>query len=189
MPIFAGETNVPDFSTCKYNHFRRQMNILDIIILICLIPALVQGIRKGFIAQVIAIISLIAGVWLSFKFASAVSEWIGTYIQAGEQVLKITSFALILVAVILALGALGKILEATIKLVTLGWLNRLLGAVFSLLKCALILGLVIMAFDSLNNTFGFLSEEKTAGSTLYLPLKDIAHKIFPYLKEMFFWNS
>lgn len=162
------------------------MNILDIIILICFIPALVQGVRKGFIAQVISIISLILGIWLSCRFADMAGEWLAQYIEAGEEVLKVIAFTLILIIVILGLTALGRVLEATVKIVMLGWLNRLLGVVFSLLKCALIVGLVIMAFSSLNSTFNFVSEEELAKSILYPPLRDTAFNVFPYLKEMLF---
>ena len=165
------------------------MNILDIILLICFVPALVQGFRKGFISQVIAIISIIAGVWLSFRFATIVSGWLGQYIQGSEQVMKVVSFALIFVAVIALLALLGKLLEGTVKLVMLGWLNRLLGMLFSLLKAGLIVGLVIMAFCSLNNTFNFVNEEVLNSSVLFPPLKDMAYTVFPYLKEMLFWNK
>ncbi len=50
------------------------MNILDIIILTCFVAAIVQGLRKGFVAQVIAIISIIVGVWLSFRFSTMASQ-------------------------------------------------------------------------------------------------------------------
>lgn len=165
------------------------MNILDIILLICFIPAIVQGIRKGFISQAISIVSLVLGIWLSARFASAVSDWIGQWITASGQVLEIVAFALILILVFLALGAAGRLLEATIRLVMLGWLNRLLGVVFALLKTALIVGLVILAFSSLNGTFGFVKEDVLAQSVLYPPLKDIANDVFPYLREMIFWNK
>lgn len=160
------------------------MNILDIILLICLIPAVIQGLRKGFISQIISILSLIFGVWASARFANIVSEWMAQYIHASEQILKIISFALIMVAVFIALAAIGKMLEATIRLVTLGWINRLLGMLFSLLKCFLILGLLILAFHSLNNTFGFVKQEVLAESVLYPILKDLADSVFPYLKNM-----
>lgn len=164
------------------------MNILDIIILICFVPALVQGLRKGFIAQVIAIVSILAGVYLSFRFSTAVSMWLSQYIQGSEQVLKIVAFALILIGVAAALTVVGKLIEGLFKIVMLGWLNKLLGAVFSLLKCALITGLLIMVFNSINNTFSLVAEEELAKSVLYPPLKDIAYTVFPYLKEMLFWN-
>lgn len=165
------------------------MNIIDIILLICLIPAVVQGLRKGFISQAISIISLIFGVWMSARFASIVSEWIGQWIAASAQVLELVSFALIMIIVFLVLGALGKVIEAAIKLVMLGWLNKLLGVAFSLLKAALITGLVIMAFSSLNQTFGLVKPEILGDSVMYTPLKKIAYDVFPYLKGLIFWNN
>ena len=176
------------FNLQIYTFFDRQMNILDIIILLCFIPALIQGLRKGFIAQVIAIVAILAGVFLSFQFSTAASSWLSQYIEGSEQVLKIVSFALILIAVIAALTALGKLLEGVLKIVMLGWLNRLLGVLFSFLKCGLIVGLVIMAFSSLNSTFHFVEEAELTKSTLYPPLKDLAYKVFQYLKELLFWK-
>ncbi len=164
------------------------MNILDIILLICFVPSLIQGFRKGFISQVIAIISIIAGVWMSARFANIVSGWIGQYIQGSEQVLKVVAFALIFIAVIAVLALLGKLIEGTIRLVMLGWLNRLLGVLFSPLKAGLIIGLIIMAFCSLNETFGFVSEETLNSSVLFPPLKKMAYDVFPYLKDLLNWN-
>lgn len=160
------------------------MNVLDIILLICFIPAVVQGLRKGFIAQAISIISIIVGVWASARFANIVSAWIGQYITASEQVLKVVAFALILIIVFFILGILGKALEGVFRLVMLGWLNKLLGVVFALLKTGLIVGLAIMAFDSLNATFHFVKEQVMAESVLYPPLRKIAYEVFPYLKDM-----
>ncbi len=164
------------------------MNILDIILLLCFVPALFQGLRKGFISQVIAIISIIVGVWMSARFASIVSGWLGQYIQGSEQVLKVIAFALIIIAVIAVLSVVGKLLEGTIKLVMLGWLNKLLGVAFSLLKAGLIVGLAIMAFCSLNETFKLVSPETLNSSILFPPLKDLAYSVFPYLKELFTLN-
>ena len=165
------------------------MNILDIILLICFVPAVIQGFRKGFISQVIAIISIIAGVWLSVQFAAPVTSWLAQYIEGSEQVLKLVSFALIFIAVIAAFAILGKLVEGTVKLIMLGWLNRLLGVVLSLVKAGLIVGLVIMAFCSLNNTFQFVSEDVLNESVLFPPLKNMAYTVFPYLKDLLFWNK
>ena len=165
------------------------MNIIDIILLICFIPAIVQGIRKGFISQIISIVSLVLGIWMSARFASAVSSWLSQWITASGQVLEIVAFALILILVFLALGALGKVLEATIRLVMLGWLNRLLGVVFALLKTVLIVGLVIMAFSSLNDTFLLVKSETLSQSVLYSPLKNTANDVFPYLRDIIFWTK
>ena len=121
------------------------MNILDIILLLCFIPAVISGLRKGFIAQVVAIISLVLGIWLSVRFASAAGAWLGQWIEASQQLLNVISFAVIFIVVVFALAALGKLTEKTIKIIMLGWLNKLLGVVFSMLKCMLILGFLFLS--------------------------------------------
>ena len=165
------------------------MNILDAIILIALIPAIIQGLRKGFISQAISIISVIAGIWASARFANMVTAWVSQYITASEQILKIIAFALILVIVFIILGVLGKLLEGVLKLVMLGWVNKLLGVVFSLFKTFLIIGLVIIAFNALNNSFGIIKPEVISDSVLYEPVKSLADAIFPYIKSMLTFNK
>ena len=160
------------------------MNILDIILLICFVPALIQGIRKGFIAQAISIISIVAGIWASARFADVVSAWVAQYITASEQVMKVVAFALILVVVFIVLGLLGRLLEGLFNLVLLGWVNRLLGVVFALLKTALIIGLLIIVFTSINDNFHFVQESVLNESVLYPHLKKIAFEVFPYVKDM-----
>ena len=160
------------------------MNILDAIILICLIPALVQGLRKVFISQAITIVSVIVGIWASARFGNIVTAWVSQYITASEQVLKIVAFALILVAVFFALGLLGRLLESILNFAFLGWVNKLLGVIFSLMKAFLILGLVILAFNALNSSFSLIKPEIIADSVLYEPLKNLADAIFPYIKNM-----
>jgi membrane protein required for colicin V production len=160
------------------------MNILDIILLICFIPALIQGIRKGFIAQAISIISIVAGIWASARFADVVSAWVAQYITASEQVMKVVAFALILVVVFIVLGLVGRLLEGLFNLVLLGWVNRLLGVVFALLKTALIIGLLIIVFTSINDNFHFVQESVLNESVLYPHLKKIAFEVFPYVKDM-----
>jgi len=46
-----------------------------------------------------------------------------------------------------------------------------------------------MAFNSLNVTFGFVKEEVLNQSMLYPPLKNLANDVFPYLRDMIFWNK
>lgn len=164
------------------------MSILDVILLICFIPAAISGMRKGFISQAISIISIIAGIWVSYEFASIVGEWIGQYIEASENILSIIAFAVIMIGVFIALGLVGRFLEKILTIVMLGWLNKLLGLAFALIKTALIVGLVIMFFTSLNNNLHIISEEVLAESVLYCYLKDLAYTVFPYLKTLIFWK-
>lgn len=160
------------------------MNIIDVIILICLVPAVFQGYRKGFISQAISIVSLVVGIWASARFADMVTVWIAQYITASEPVLKLVAFALILILVFLALGLIGRLLESILNFAFLGWVNRLLGIVFSLLKTLLIIGLVIILFNSLNSNIGLVKPETLADSALYQPIKNLADVVFPFIKNL-----
>ena len=160
------------------------MNLLDIIILICLIPALIQGLMKGFISQAISLISIIVGVWASAHFVDLVYQWLAAHISGSEQTLKIAAFAIIFVFVIVALTLIGKLLEKVIELIMLGWLNRLLGGVFAVAKWLLIMGIITIGFNSLNETFNLVNTDTLAQSQLYQMLNNIAGFIFPYLKNL-----
>lgn len=160
------------------------MNILDIILLVCFIPAVIGGIRKGFIAQVVAIISIVLGVWLSVKFASMAGAWISRWTETSPQLINIISFTVIFIAVAIVLFAIGKLLEKTIKIIMLGWLNRLLGVLFSMLKCILILGFICIVFESINTRYGIVPASYLDSSQLYGPFRDIAISVFPYFKEL-----
>lgn len=161
------------------------MNILDIVLLACLIPAVIQGLRKGFIAQVVAIISLILGGWLAYRFSSALTGWLGQWIEAPAAAMTIISFIIIFAIVVTLLFLLGKILEASIKIILLGWLNRLLGLIFALFKYVLVLGLLTVLFDSINGKFNIVQESYLSSSVMYSGFRSIAYSIFPYLKSLF----
>ena len=160
------------------------MSIIDIILLICFIPALISGLKKGLISQLIAIISIVAGVWVSFEFATVTSQWLSQYLEAPENVLKTAAFALIMIGVFVTLGLIGRLLEGILNLVMLGWANKLFGVIFSFLKTALIIGLLIIVFNSVNSTLELVSAETLSESVLYTPLKNFADSVFPYIREM-----
>ena len=68
----------------------------------------------------------------------------------------------------------------------LGWLDKLLGAVFAVLKASLVLGILIILFNTLNSAFNIVPESATDGSVLYGTLKRISYTVFPYFKELLF---
>ncbi len=162
------------------------MNILDILILLCCVPAILHGWSKGFIAQAAALVALVLGAWMSFHFSGTVIEWIKPVMNVSTAVLRAVAFALILTAVILALTLAGRMLEGMVKIVMLGWLNKALGIIFALLKVILAIGLLILLFDSVTAALEVDCSKATGKSFFYTPLKDLANMFFPYIKELIF---
>lgn len=162
------------------------MNIIDIIILLCCVPAIFCGLSKGFIAQMAALVALVLGAWMSFHFSGVVVEWLKPAMDVSPAVLQAIAFTLILLAVFFALTIAGKMLEGIVKIVMLGWLNKLLGVVFALLKILLATGLFILLFDSVAKALEIDCSKTISDSIFYTPIKDFANVFFPYMKELIF---
>ena len=159
------------------------MAILDIILLLCFIPAIVTGISKGFVRQVIDRVAILAAAWAAFHFSQILGPWLGQYITLDPSILNVVSFVLIAIVVAVILHLIGSLITNAMKALSLGFVNRLLGLVFGVLKVALILGLLILLFETLNSSLQIVKPEATANAVVYNALKNAANAIFPILKS------
>lgn len=163
------------------------MSTVDIIIIVCFIPALIGGFSKGFILQLFSILSIVIGVWVAFHFSELLCPYIAQYIpDLSPTILHVTSFAVVFLFAAVILSLLGRLVGGIIKLAMLGWMDKLLGVVFALLKAAIIVGIVLILFNSINTTWNLVSEQTLEESILYGPIKDFSYKLFPFLKALIF---
>ena len=162
------------------------MNLLDIILLILFIPAIIRGISKGFIEQIIALASLFLSAWLAYLFSNTVSGWLGQYVShVSPQVLYVISFVIIIIVTVALLHLLARLLSNIIKTISLGWLNSLLGVALSIVNTILILGIIIMAFKSFNESTLHLSTELLDSSVVYKAISSVTDVLFPYIENLF----
>ena len=162
------------------------MATLDIILLVCFIPGIIRGLSKGFLEQALALVGIVLSVWAAFHFSTLVSTWLQPYLTVSETVLNVIAFALILVVILLAVLVLATLLTKVIEMALLGWLNKLLGLVFAIAVNALVLGVFVVLFDTLNQKFSFVNPEVLDASVVYTGLRDFCYFVFPYLKAFFF---
>ena len=162
------------------------MATLDIILLCCFIPGIIRGISKGFLEQALALAGIVLSVWAAFRFSSLVCTWLKPYLELSETTLNVVSFALILVAVSLLVFLVAKLLTKVAELAMLGWLDKTLGLVLALAVNALVIGVFIVLFDTINTKFSLVKPEVLDGSIVYTTLRDLSYLVFPYLKSFFF---
>ena len=160
------------------------MNVPDIILLICLVPALVQGFMKGFLSQAFELAALVAGAWTAYHFSWTATHWLLNHIQASAAILHLILFVLILIVAFYIFNLVGQGLRRIIRVVVMGWIDKLLGIFFAFLKAGLVIGLFIVVFHTINTRFGLVPARILDESVLYGPLKDITYSIFPYFKEI-----
>ncbi len=117
------------------------MNWLDIVILVVLVIAAVMGLRMGLIKAVLLLAGIIVGVVLAGHYSGPLGERL-TFISS-EGVAKGVAFAVIMLAVLAAAAIAAALLTWAAKVVMLGWVNRLGGAVAGLFLGALFCGALL----------------------------------------------
>ena len=160
------------------------METLDIILLVCFVPAIITGISKGFVAQLISLASLLAGIWAAFHFSKPFAGWLGSFIEVAPEILNILAFTLCVILTVLLLTLLGKAITKVLQMAALGWANHLLGFVFAIFKTALVLSVLIFIFEPLNTQFELVKPEVIEASKIYPLLNGFATKVFPFLKDL-----
>ena len=161
------------------------MNYLDIILGILLLWGLVRGLMKGLFVSLTSLIALIAGIYIAVHFSHIVGDYLKQYVDWQENVIKLSAFALTFILVVIGISLLGRILTKIADYAALGILNKLLGAVFGLLKFAFIASVILMFVDAINEKITFIDKETKDESLLYEPVRKLAPMILPsILKEV-----
>ena len=160
------------------------MGTLDIILLVCFIPSIVTGIRKGFIEQLVNLAAIVVSAWAAFKFSSLLADWMMGFMTVNGKVVQIIAFILIVVGVAWALVLLGKVISKTARALSIGWLDRLLGLLFSVFKTLLLIGIAISAFEGLNAQWHIVNPDVLDSSTVYVAIRNVSGVVLPFLKDL-----
>ena len=157
------------------------MQVLDIILLVLFIPGIIHGLVKGLITQVVSLLSVFVGAIVAGRFAPELTQIAMLQFGSEERVTYILCFIVIFLAVALVMALIAHIITKLFKAATLGWLNRLLGALFSIFTTALL----ISAFEGLNASWEIVPPEQLEGYKVYPRLRDLATAVLPQLRIFF----
>lgn len=153
------------------------MNYLDIIIAIPLLWGIIIGFKKGLVIEIASLIAILAGVYGSIHFSYFISD----YLNLSSPYAPIISFAITFLLIVIIIFILAKILEKSMNLLALGFLNKLTGAFFGLLKIAFIISIIILLFNKLNVGNLLIKEDTKKESLIYPYVTVIAPFIIPKL--------
>lgn len=167
------------------------MNILDIIILICMFPILINGYKKGLVNQMVSTISLIAGVWAAYVSGSTVGEWIMPMMEGNcenpENMAYLGGFAITLTVVCAACLLIGRLLEKVLLVIIPKSINRILGLFLSVANGAVLTCTLFLIFRILNRIYYFTDfKEAVFSESQLLPyIEDLTSTIFPDILKVF----
>ena len=160
------------------------MSILDIIICIPLLWGAYKGFTKGVIFEVFLLMALAVGVWGGFKFAYLASEYLQKTFHVNSSWLPLLSFLTVFAIIVVLIILLAKFLEGMIKITGLSIVNKILGAVFGMLKWVLIVSVVFYLLRPFNEKMSFVSKEKEEKSFSYKYITMIGALVAPELAKL-----
>ncbi len=125
-----------------------QWTFLDIVFAVIVLVSTIFALRKGLARELISLISLIGGFFLAAYYYPATARWFMDWTKTSA-LADLIGFILIFVICLLIGAVAAFFVNRFIKMASLEWADRLMGAVFGFLRgwavCS-VLALALIAF-------------------------------------------
>ena len=162
--------------------------LIDIILIVVVIWAIIVGFRKGLIVGVFSVIAFIAGLAAAIKLSTMVAGYIGKAVKISDQWLPVISFAVVFIIVVLLVRLGAKMIQKSVEMAMLGWINRLAGIILYVAVYILIFSVFLFYIDQMD----LIKPETKNASVSYKYIQPLGPKvidglgkIIPFFKGMF----
>ncbi|PLX89086.1 MAG: colicin V production protein [Desulfuromonas sp.] len=158
------------------------MNLVDILILVILGLFVVKGVLRGLLKEVCSLLGLVCGGLLAFYLHVPLAQWILDAFRWPSQLCVSLAFLLVFLATMLVFSVLGYVLNRFLKLVFLGGVNRVAGALFGVLQGVVLLSLILFALS--NAAVPGSIQKAVRGSELAPPFAILGQSIFATSRDL-----
>ena len=138
-----------------------------------------KGFKKGLVFELFALAGLLLGTWAAVHFSSFVAELIGI---EGSSAILVAFFVTFIGVVVLSYFA-GKLGNGILKVMKLDMLNKLLGALFGMLKCVCILSVLLYYVTVIDYKDKLITPQVKQHSLLYHPVESTGNLIIGGVKS------
>lgn len=156
---------------------------IDIVFFILMLLAVFKGYSKGFVVALFSVAGFILGIAAALKLSAYVATQLQDTFSASGRWLPVLSFLLVFIAVVVLVKLGARIIQSSMEMVMLGWLNRLAGV----LLYALLYGIFFSVFLFYAVQLNILSPQATATSNIYPYIQPLAPKIIDGLGRLIPW--
>lgn len=164
------------------------MNILDVLIGIPILWMAYRGFTKGFVIEITTLLALLLGIYTAINFSFYAGDLIEEYLTLEDKYTSILSFAITFVVVVIVIMLLGRLLEKFIDMIALGFLDKLAGSAFGIVKAVLIVSALLLVINTFDKNESFISPNRKANSMLYTPVSSVLPAILPMINFEDFEN-
>jgi membrane protein required for colicin V production len=113
------------------------MNPFDVFIIIVVCYSIIRGLFRGLVKEVSSIMGVLGGFYAAYSYYPVVAKLISGVVK-DPSYLKILSFLIIFCAILIIISIIGVVIKYLLNVAYLGWIDRLCGVFFGLIKGILI---------------------------------------------------
>jgi membrane protein required for colicin V production len=161
---------------------------LDIVFAVIVIVAIIKGIQRGLIVGLFSFLAIIIGLAAAIKLSAVAAGYIGKAIKISDAWLPLISFAIVFIVVILLVRLGANLIQKTVEIAMLGWVNRLGGILFYLAIYIIVYSVLLFYAEQIN----LLQPDAAKESVTYGWIQPLGPKVidgfadvFPFFKNMF----
>ncbi|MEK6193171.1 MAG: CvpA family protein [Deltaproteobacteria bacterium] len=123
------------------------MTVLDVVMIVIVGFCLIRGIFRGLIKEISSIVGVLAGYYAAYTYYTYPSKILSKWLTDAGYI-NILSFFIIFCLVFLTISILGVIIKYLLSISFLGWVDRICGAGFGLIKGVLIAAILLVALTA-----------------------------------------
>ena len=104
--------------------------IIDIIVIVLFVLAIFKGLRNGLVLAIFSFLAFFVGLAAALKLSTVVADYLGANTNIAQRWLPFLAFIIVFILVLFLVRLAAKAIEGALKIVMLGWLNKIGGIVF-----------------------------------------------------------
>ena len=119
------------------------MTSFDYAILAILAVSVLISLWRGLVREVISLLSWLVALWVAARFSADFVDWLPAAIQ-NPSVRYLAAFAGLFLGTVIALELIAVLIAKLLRAVGLGFIDRLLGAIFGVARGVLIAWVLVL---------------------------------------------
>ncbi|MDC0249409.1 CvpA family protein [Flavobacteriales bacterium] len=156
------------------------MNYIDIIISVSLLYGLIKGFSNGIIKEITNIVSLVLAIYIGIHFSGLIEPHLQSdIINDYERAIPLLAFLLVFIIILIIIKSIGELIDRVTKLLALGVVSRLLGAIFGVFKIIVIFSGILFFLTE----YKIIDPQIEKESILLSPIQDGSEILMPKINR------
>ncbi len=154
------------------------MTLFDYVVLVIIGLSIILSVMRGLLAEVLSIFGWVAAFYVARTFSAQLAPMMPVEIPT-ESLRILAAFSVLFLATFLVTSLLSIALTSIFKKIGLGWLNRMFGAAFGLVRGLLIVCVIVF----LAGLTSVPKDERWRNAMFSSPIEALVISLLPWVPE------